>query len=379
MPPRRILLPQVTPRDRLNLDDERIRARFAIVEREEPPPDGVFGSSDATARLAAETADRLGLPSPGLAAFMRCHDKLTCREVGARAVPEATPRFAEVDAAAPPAEPPLPLPFFLKPARAHLSQHASRIDSAEGFRVAVEAAAADGFTRLIAEELLDGDLVTFEGFVAGGVVTTVGVTDAVLHENGISFMRFEYPSRLPAHTTVAMSSVAERLMPALGFDQSLFNIEFFVTPRGVRLVEVNGRVASQFGPLVRAVHGVSTYELGLELAAGGRPTLPPPQPGRIAASFVQRTWRDARVLALPDMQRVHDRFPDAVVEVLVRPGQRLSENDDDPLSHRLCTAALSAEGHAALLERWAHLEPLLGFQLEPVDQNTDEHQATRSA
>jgi hypothetical protein len=376
MPLRRILLPQVTPRDRLNLDDERIRARFAIVESEQPRPDGVFGSSDATAHVAAETADRLGLPGPGLAAFMRCHDKLACREIGARAVPEATPRFAAVDATTAPTVPPLPLPFFLKPAQAHLSQHASRIDSADGFRTAVAAAAADGFTRLIAEELLEGALVTFEGFVAGGAVTTVGVTDAVLHENGISFMRFEYPSRLPADTTAAMSSVAERLMPALGFDQSLFNIEFFVTPRGVRVVEVNGRVASQFGPLVRAVHGVSTYELGLDLAAGGRPTLPPPQPGRVAASFVQRTWQDARVVALPDMEHVHAEFPDAVVEVLVRPGQRLSENDDDPLSHRLCTAALSADGHAALLERWARLEPLLDFQL---DQNTDEHQATRSA
>jgi len=376
MPPRRILLPQVTPRDRLNLDDERIRARFAIVESEEQRPDGVFGSSDATARVAAETADRLGLPGPGLAAFMRCHDKLTCREVGARAVPEATPRFAAVDTAAPPAEPPLPLPFFLKPARAHLSQHASRIDSADGFRAAAEAAAAEGFTRLIAEELLDGALVTFEGFVAGGAVTTIGVTDAVLHENGISFMRFEYPSRLPAHTTAAMNSVAERLMPALGFDQSLFNMEFFVTPRGVQVVEVNGRVASQFGPLVRAVHGVSTYEIGLDLAAGGSPILPPARPGRFAASFVQRTWQDARVIALPDMERVHAQFPDAVVEVLVRPGQRLSENDDDPLSHRLCTAALSADGHDQLLERWARLEPLLDFEL---DQNKEEHQATRSA
>ena len=73
-----------------------------------------------------------------------------------------------------------------------------------------------------------------------------------------------------------MEDVARRLMPALGFDGSLFNIEFFVDAGGrPSIVEVNGRIASQFGPLVRAVHGVSSYELALELAAGGGPDCRP--------------------------------------------------------------------------------------------------------
>ncbi len=40
-------------------------------------------------------------------------------------------------------------------------------------------------------------LVTFEGFMCGGRMTPIGVTDAVMHPNGISFLRFEYPSALP--------------------------------------------------------------------------------------------------------------------------------------------------------------------------------------
>ena len=78
-----------------------------------------------------------------------------------------------------------------------------------------------------------------------------------------------------------MAEIASRLMPALGFDQSLFNIEFFVRADGrMTIVEVNGRMASQFAPLVRAVHGVSTYELQLELAAGGVPVRAARPPGR---------------------------------------------------------------------------------------------------
>src|SRR4029079_7465964 len=94
--------------------------------------------------------------------------------------------------------------------------------------------------------------------VANGEVTPIGVTDAVMHENAISFLRFEYPSSLPEGPQLEMAEIAERLMPALEFDGSLFNIEFFVGDNGrPKIVEVNGRMASQFAPLVPAVHGVA--------------------------------------------------------------------------------------------------------------------------
>ena len=56
-----------------------------------------MGSSDATGHLAAVLAERLGLPGPGRAAFMRCHDNFESRRIQAEAVPEATPEFAAVD------------------------------------------------------------------------------------------------------------------------------------------------------------------------------------------------------------------------------------------------------------------------------------------
>src|SRR5436853_6106633 len=104
-----------------------------------------------------------------------------------------------------------------------------------------------------------------------------------------------------------MAYVAARLMPALGFDQSMFNIEFFVAEDGrITIVEVNGRMASQFAPLVRAVHGVSTYELQLELASGGSPAMPAPRPDVVAASFLLRTYEDAIVRSVPDTAPVNE-------------------------------------------------------------------------
>jgi hypothetical protein len=387
-------------RDRLNLADERILDRFALrfagqpigpefdsrtfvdhMIRFGPAADGILGSSDATGHLATILADAAGLPGPGRAAFMRCHDKLACRRVQAAVVPEATPAFAQVDLDDATVVPPLPFPFFLKPVAAHLSQLAYRVADEAEFAAAVARArleidavtaqdrALEGrtFRTLIAEELLDGTLVTFEGWMQGGRMTPIGVTDAVMHPNGISFLRFEYPSALPEGPRQAMAEVAARLMPALGFDGSLFNIEFFVRPDGrVTIVEVNGRMASQFAPLVQAMHGVSSYEIQLDLCTGRTPQLPPARDDMVTASFLLRAYDDAVVRSVPDPSIVLERYPHAHVEVLVRPGRRLSENDDDTVSHRLAVVALAARDRPSLLARFAEAVELLPFELEPV-------------
>jgi biotin carboxylase len=387
-------------RDRLNFADERIIDRYALrfagqpiragfdartfvdhMTRFGPAADGIFGSSDATGHIASILAEAAGLPGPGREAFMRCHDKLASREIQARAVPEATPAFAAVDLDDPHVRPPLPFPFFVKPIAAHLSQLAYHVDDEAEFAGVVAKArreidaitahdrALEGreFRTLIAEELLDGSLVTFEGWMQGGRVTPIGVTDAVMHPNGISFLRFEYPSRLPDEAQRAMADVAERLMPALGFGDSMFNIEFFVGPDGTpKIVEVNGRMASQFAPLVQAVHGVSSYEIQLDLCTGRTPDLPPARGDLVAASFVLRTYADAVVRSVPDPTTVLERYPHAHVEVLVGPGRRLSDYDDDTASHRLAVVALAARDRASLLARFAEAVELLPFELEPV-------------
>jgi len=387
-------------RDRLNFADERILDRYALrfagqpigsgfgartfvdhMIRFAPAADGIFGSSDATGHIASILAEAAGLPGPGREAFMRCHDKLASREIQARAVPEATPAFAAVDLDDHAVRPPLPFPFFMKPIAAHLSQLAYHVrDEAEFAGVVAEARreidaitahdrALEGreFRTLIAEELLDGSLVTFEGWMQGGRVTPIGVTDAVMHPNGISFLRFEYPSRLPDGPQRAMAEVAERLMPALGFGDSMFNIEFFVGPDGTpKIVEVNGRMASQFAPLVQAVHGVSSYEIQLDLCTGRTPDLPPARDDLMAASFVLRTYTDAVVRSVPDPTTVLERYPHAHVEVLVGPGHRLSDYDDDTASHRLAVVALAARDRSSLLARFGEAVDLLPFELEPV-------------
>ena len=178
-------------RDRLNLADERILERFDLrlfgpavtprfdassfvdqVAAERPVCHGAFGSNDATAHIARILAERLRLPGSSREAFMRCHDKLESRRLQEQAVPEATPRFAEVDPDRDygPGEAPLPFPFFVKPVAGHLSQLAYAVHDEHELRHALAEARAQldaitafdrrledrSFRRMIAEELLDG-------------------------------------------------------------------------------------------------------------------------------------------------------------------------------------------------------------------------------
>ena len=392
-------------RDRLNLEDPDVRARVRAVMLEDDAPtdlpstivrrldvdprtrdiDGAFGSSDAGAHLAVRLAALRGLPGPTPDAFMRCHDKLESRRLQQDVVPGATPKFFPLDPNDPIPDPlPLPFPLFVKPVSAHLSQLAFPVRDRHELEEALAAARAQldrvaafdeelegrSFHLMLVEELLEGRLVTFEGFMHAGRMTPIGVTDSILHPNGISFVRFDYPSALSPPVSDRLGKIAEALMPALGFDDSLFNIEFFVQADGTaKIVEVNGRMASQFAPLIRAVHGMSSYRIQLELVTGGKPHLPEPRTDMVASSFVLRRYMaDGIVGSVPDPALVVERFPGSQVELLVRPGQRLSDNDDDSASHRLAVVAMSGPDRATLLRDWQEAQRLLPFELRPVER-----------
>src|SRR4029453_11252946 len=149
-------------------------------------------------------------------------------------------------------------------------------------------------------------------------------------------------------------------LPALGFEGGFFNVEFFVAEEGpAQIIEVNGRVASQFAPLVQALHGRSTYDALFELACGEDPNWETGIPDGVAVSYVMRVFEDAYVEAVPD--------PEDNLEVLARPGLPLSaQGTNDAQSYRLAilyeSGATREEAVAKARERVAGLN----FRLAPV-------------
>ena len=332
------------------------------------PADGVAGTKDRSALLAAVLAQRRGLPGPSPQALFACQHKPTSRELQQQVVPEATPRFELVNGA-----PTLEPPFFVKPVVGRLSQLARRIDDPAGlaelpardpylaeYAELAELAGlpTDGLHGFVAEELVDGDEVTLEGYVHAGEVTMIGVTDSVKYPGTNSFERFEYPSRLAAERAEELAGIARRLLPAVGFDGGFFNVEFFVPEQGQpKIIEVNGRIASQFAPLVQALHGRSTYELLFALACGVDPGWQDGEPHGVAVSYVLRTFEDAFVASAPD--------PEDGVEILAEPGRRLSEQGaNDVRSFRLAIVYEAGETRDEALERAKARAAKLRFRLE---------------
>ena len=111
--------------------------------------------------------------------------------------------------------------------------------------------------------------------------------------------------------------MAERVIPALGFDGGFFNMELFVPEgdpaRPARLIEVNGRLASQFAPLVRAVQGRSTYEALFRLACGEDPRWRRTPARCVAISYCLRVFEDAFVVQVPAPVRLETESEELTV------------------------------------------------------------------
>jgi ATP-grasp domain len=354
-----------------DLDSGGIDPAGVLDEASTLPADGVAGTKDRSALLAAVIAARRGLPGPSPQALFACQHKPTSRELQLQVVPDATPRFELVNGSTPTLEP----PFFVKPVVGRLSQLACRIDDpaelaelpardpylTEYVRLAELAGLpTDRLHGFVAEELAEGDEVTLEGYVYAGSVTVIGVTDSVKYPGTNSFERFEYPSRLPAPRVEELAAIARRVLPVLRFDGGFFNVEFFVPEQGPpTIIEVNGRIASQFAPLVQALHGRSTYELLFALACGDDPGWTEGEPDGVAVSYVLRTFEDAFVAAAPE--------PEDGVEILATAGQRLSEQKaNDVRSFRLAIVYEAGETRDEALERASARAAKLTFRLERV-------------
>lgn len=355
---------------------------------------GVIGTHDYPASIqAAAVAAGLGLPGPPVDKTLLCHHKYLCRLAQVRAVPEAIPAFGLIDPFAWSLDSlPLPFPFFVKPVKSTLSLRAAPVQDYRtlqailAFSLLEKLAGLtvmrpfnqmlDAYTTFethgnffIAEEVLRGDQqVTVEGFVDEGRVEVMGIVDSVMYPDTISFQRFEYPSRLPEPVQARMRAITARIVEATGFSHGCFNVEMMYDAQrdDVSVIEMNPRSCTQFSDLFEKVDGTSGYEVLLALATGRRAEFRKRR-GRYpaAASFVYRTFQDQKVVRLPEPWRVAEiqrRFPEAVVQVLCREGQWLSQQPQDMASYRYGIVNIGAPRVEELDVAFDEVQRLLRFQ-----------------
>ena len=367
---------------------EAILAKFAGVRL-----DAVISSDDYPgSALAAAIAKRLGLPGPDPGVTLICQHKYLARVEQAKLVPDAVPPFTLIDVAAgAPLPQDLRFPLFVKPVKSFFSIGAERVDLASALAAVLPRwASLDQFflpldrmlqrytgsgigtKRLIAEGLLKGEQVTVEGFVHNGKASIMGVVDSVMFPGTLAFARFDYPSSLPDGVQQRMAEIAATLMPGLGFDNGLFNIEMMYDPDAdlVSIIEINPRMASQFADLYEKVDGTNSYAVLLDIAQGRAPRFKRRQ-GRyaFAASIVLRSFEDRLVTALPsaaDLDRLARDYPDIRVELHARVGRALSSELQDGRSYRYGIVNLGGRDRTEVLERFAACRDHLGIVFEPI-------------
>ena len=368
-------------------------------------PDGVASSSDYPgAAAAAAVATGMGLPGSRPESVLLCSHKYYARLAELGPAPEALPAFALVDPETPHA--PLhwiqprgrsletPFPCFVKPVKGAFSVMSACVEHPAALAAFLSRPQVHEYTRhylrlfeqllhrfsvwehgarmFLAEELLVGDQVTVEGFVAGGQVEILGIVDSVMHPGTRSFQRFDYPSGLDAAIQARMTDIVRRIVPSLGLDWTLFNVELIHDPTTgrVSILEVNPRMCGQFADLYEKVDGTNSYEVALQIATGERPVL---RRGggahRVAASYPLRVFEPSRVEHVPspaDVQAAEALFPGTLVWVECEAGQRLCdfESFEDGASARYAVINLGAPDRASLQARFEAVQTRLGFRIE---------------
>jgi len=89
----------------------------------------------------------------------------------------------------------------------------------------------------------------------------------------------------------------------------------------------------------------------------------------VAASFVLRRFENGVVTQVPkpeDLERFARRFPEAFLEVLVKEGEKLSDELQDDYSFRYALIDLAAEDREALLQQFDEAKELLTFAFAPI-------------
>jgi len=344
------------------------------------------------ALIAAAVARNLGLPGTDPAAIIRAQHKYYARQIHKAACPEATPDFAVFPyRVEDPENVGIPYPFFVKPVKAAHSVLARRIDTPDDLRrhltfrpwekyiikrlvrpfndlMPLYTDFAINPEHLLAEGLISGrHQVTVDGYARRGEITVVGIVDSIMYPGTQAFQRFEYPSSLPAAVQQRMSELAYRALRALGFDHGAFNVEMIWDEQTdkLQLIEVNPRLAAQFGDLYEKVNGLNTYELLLDLTLD-RELRDRSGKGAYgsAASFVFREFNGA-VKVAPDQAQIawlQSNYPDALLNTYIKEGHSRWREVKWLGSYRYAVLNLGGRDRHDMFARFEHICEHLRFE-----------------
>jgi hypothetical protein len=359
--------------------------------------DGVVGTHDSSAVFAAVLCEKTGHTFASLASIVNCQNKYISRRIQRSVVPEHTPNFAlALEYLKDPDQ--LPDPVFIKPVRANISFGSHTIrgpDELEHYigretteierqnRYYLEALAlcpelddplnVGTCNHFLCEEFIAGRQVTVDGYVFRGEVFLFGLTRAVFHEGSNCFSHHEFPCEVSPVLQERIRSGLDKLIPALGIEDSFFNAEIRIdeSRETYLIVEVNSRIAFQFAKTIETVRGFDPLHLLCDVATGTRPDLSEARGDRprYCYNFELHAFSDQWIRRTPTQsgyEEIKLHYPDVCIRNLIQERRKLSDYKHNPESFRYCVLDIPGDSREEIMRKYHRVASMLRYEFEPV-------------
>lgn len=359
--------------------------------------DAIVGYWDFPVNMLVPILSRqYGLPSKDLEAVVKCEHKYWSR-LEQQKVIDQYPAFGLIDVDDPMATlpPHMSYPVWVKPIQSFSSQGAHYAPNQAALREALATerqqphSFGDAFDEVLkfldlpeqvsgisghaymVEEAVDGQQCTLEGYSWDDQVEVIGVVDSILYDDSPSFLRYQYPSRLPEHALAKMAETTRTVIRAIGLKNSTFNIEYFwdeATQR-LALLEINSRHSQSHAKIFHWVDGMPNHLAMVDLALGRRPHMPERKGDYpIAAKWMLRRFTDGMVHRVPSSEEiaaVEQRFPAVSIKIVAKEHTRLSDMEgQDSYSFMLAEISVAGASEHELQEIYDDCCNALVFTIE---------------
>lgn len=378
--------------------DELLKQAQAQIEAFDGSVDAIVGYWDfPVTAMVPILAEHYGLPSANLKGIATVEHKYWSRLEQQKVAPEEVPGFGLIDLEDPDAALPagVSYPAWIKPIKSTSSEGAYRVtDDAHlkealkeerevvsrlggGFNEVLERVdlpqeiAEIGGSACIVEQEASGDMLTVEGFSHEGRAEVYGIIDSHLYEGTSSFLRYQYPSKLPEEVQQRITEVSRKVIEAVGLDHSTFNIEFFWDAERQRLslLEINSRHSQSHTQLFQLVDGRPNHACMVDLALGRKPEMPA-QNGefKTAATWFLRRFRDGWIHQVPtpeEVRAVEEKYPGTAVQIEKEADRTLSGDvAEDAYSYTLAEIFTAGQTEEEMIETYEKVVGELNFEIE---------------
>ncbi|MER5768953.1 ATP-grasp domain-containing protein [Streptomyces sp. NPDC001985] len=236
---------------------------------EQRPFDRVLTTTEPAAESTGFVVDSLGLPGVSEATARALKDKALTRELLDKH--DLSPvRYRRVTSAAEVAafQAEVGDRIIVKPVDGVASLHIHPVEGPEDAERAWQALRDAEISSVIAEEYLDGPVVSVDSFSHAGRHLTIGYSEYRMNERYVEW-EVSTPSRCAVPHLAALRELTPRFLDAVGLTEGPSHSEFVLTEKGPRVLESHARLAGSGAPeLVRRAFGLNLNRMFLTVPLG---------------------------------------------------------------------------------------------------------------